>query len=66
MAGRHDGWTGGRMAVFCRSLADTGVVAAAARAAGMGKQSAYKLRARLPEFAAAWDAALRIHTLTRP
>ena len=57
---QHNGWTPERQQHFLDQLAFTGSVAAAARAAGMTRQSAYWLR-RQPageEFARAWDAAL--------
>lgn len=58
---RHDGWTPDRQAAFLRELAATHNVAAAARAVGMSRQSAYKLRARMrgEPFDAAWDAAFQ-------
>ena len=37
---RHDGCTGERIAIFLEVLADTGLVVAAYRAAGMSKQAA--------------------------
>lgn len=54
---RRDGWTPERQRAFIAALADTGVVAAAARAAGMGVTSAYNLRRRpgATSFAEAWD-----------
>jgi len=58
---RHDGWTPERQRTFIAALARIGVVAMAARAAGMSRKSAYKLRERAgPEsgFARAWDEAL--------
>jgi hypothetical protein len=58
--GRHDGWTGEKMAIFCETLAETGVVAEACEAARMGISGAYAARRRNPVFAAAWDAALII------
>ena len=60
-AARHDGWTPERQAAFLRALASTHSVSAAARAAGMSRQSAYKLRARLKgqPFDMAWDAAFQ-------
>jgi hypothetical protein len=58
--GRHDGWTGDKMATFCESLAESAVVAEACDAAGMGISGAYAARRRMPVFAAAWDAALSI------
>lgn len=58
---RHDGWTHARQAIFLRALASTQSVAQAARAAGMSRQAAYGLRARLKgePFDLAWHAALR-------
>lgn len=58
-ATRHDGWTPARQAAFLRELSATHCVTAAARAVGMGRQSAYKLRARLQgqPFDKAWEAA---------
>lgn len=60
-APRHDGWTPARQATFLRELASSHSVAEAARAAGMSRQSAYALRARLrgEPFDLAWYAALR-------
>ena len=57
---RHDGWTPVRQYHFLLTLADKGKIAAACRAAGVTRQSAYRLRAdpRAAAFAAAWDAAL--------
>jgi hypothetical protein len=57
--GRHDGWTARKQAAFLRELAATQNVSAAARAVGMTRQSAYRLRARLKgqPFDMAWDAA---------
>jgi hypothetical protein len=57
-------WTLERMDLFIRALRRTRNVAAAARAAGMSRQAAYKLRARLRAlspghpFDRAWAAAL--------
>ncbi|MFL0355721.1 hypothetical protein ACI5KX_04515 [Erythrobacter sp. GH1-10] len=58
---RHDGWTPARQTAFLRALASSHSVAAAARQAGMSRQSAYALRARLKgePFDLAWTAALR-------
>jgi hypothetical protein len=53
-------WTTWKAQVFLGALADLGRVSEAARAVGMGRQSAYRLRARLGEnglFARAWDEA---------
>jgi hypothetical protein len=57
---RSDGWTGARQLVFLQALAGTRRVSAAAAAAGMSRESAYRLRRR-PEgalFALLWDRAL--------
>lgn len=53
---RHDGWTPERQRAFIAALAETGVVASAARAVGMGVTSAYNLRRRAgaESFARAW------------
>ena len=58
---RHDGWTIQRQTAFLRELAASHSVARAAKAAGMSRQSAYGLRARLKgePFDLAWTAALR-------
>ena len=56
---RLDGWTEEKMRRFIETLADTGQVSLAAKAVGMSRESAYKLR-RSPHgaaFARAWDAA---------
>ena len=54
------GWTPARQVVFLRALASTQSVARAARAAGLSRQSAYQLRARMKgePFDLAWAAAL--------
>lgn len=54
--GRKDGWTPARQRIFIAALQATGVVAKAAKAAGMSAVSAYKLRKRegAESFAAAW------------
>lgn len=54
---RRDGWTIGRQAAFLRALGLTRSVAKAARAVGMSRESAYRLRARDPHglFAAIWS-----------
>lgn len=57
---RHDGWTGERMATFCETLAETGLVVDACLAAGKSTVGAYAVRRRNPLFAAAWEAALTI------
>src|SRR6476646_7482267 len=54
---RHDGWTGEKMAIFCETLAETGVVEEACEVAMMGVSGAYSARRRSPIFAAAWQAA---------
>ncbi len=57
---QHNGWSPERQQRFLDHLALHGNVSAAARSAGMTKQSAYWLRrqAHSVDFAAAWDAAL--------
>jgi hypothetical protein len=57
---RRDGWTPARQLRFLDVLARTGCVARAAAAAGMSRESAYRLRKRDPRglFAAAWDRVL--------
>lgn len=57
---RHDGWTADRQRQFLQVLSVTGTVDAAARAVGMSRVSAYKLRQRpgAESFASAWDRAL--------
>ncbi|MEL7317219.1 MAG: hypothetical protein AAFN04_01115 [Pseudomonadota bacterium] len=54
------GWTPARQVLFLRALASTQSVARAARAAGLSRQSAYQLRARMKgePFDLAWAAAL--------
>jgi hypothetical protein len=56
---RKDSWTKRKRKIFLDHLRATSNVRASARAAGMTEGSAHKLRARDPEFAAQWDAALR-------
>ena len=60
LAKRHDGWTPARQAAFIGMLYQTRSVVAAAKAVGMGRESAYRLRKRpgAAGFAAAWDAAM--------
>lgn len=55
---RADGWTPERQARFVGMLAQTGSVAAAARAVGMARESAHRLRRKpgAESFAHAWDA----------
>ncbi|MEM7703027.1 MAG: hypothetical protein AAF251_13895 [Pseudomonadota bacterium] len=58
-ANRSDGWTVERQTAFLQMLAATQSVSVAAKAVGMSRQSAYKLRARLDDapFGAAWRMA---------
>ena len=58
---RLDGWTEEKQRRFIEELADTGQVGLAARAVGMSRESAYKLRraAHAAAFARAWDSARR-------
>jgi hypothetical protein len=56
---RSDGWTEEKQRRFIEVLADTGLVSAAAKAVGMSRETAYRLR-RSPHgaaFARAWSAA---------
>jgi hypothetical protein len=61
---RRDGWTIRRQFAFLDALVRTGSVIAAASAAGMSRESAYRLRRRASAalFAAAWDRALEGHS----
>ena len=58
---KGDRWNKPKMAEFLRQLAATHSVSAAARAVGMHRRSAYKLRARLKgqPFDIAWETAFR-------
>ncbi|HZF96076.1 MAG TPA: hypothetical protein VEZ20_14535 [Allosphingosinicella sp.] len=56
---RYDGWTEEKQRRFIEVLADTGLVGEAAKAVGMARETAYRLR-RSPDgaaFARAWEAA---------
>lgn len=57
---RTDGWTSLRQAQFLGHLAATRSVSAAARAVGMAREGAYRLRDRpdAGSFAAAWDRVM--------
>jgi len=57
---RHDGWTPARQTAFIHRLALCGSVSTAARAVGVTRKSAYRLRERpgAGSFAGAWDNAL--------
>jgi hypothetical protein len=57
---RADGWTPETQAHFIRALEAMGLVGKAAKAVGMGRASAYRLRNRsgAASFAAAWDRAI--------
>ena len=59
-AGRHDGWSDIKLTRFLEALAGTGSVTTAAKAVGMSRQSAYRIRARLigQPFDLAWETAL--------
>jgi hypothetical protein len=54
---RLAGWSAERQRLFLRTLAETGSVHLACAAARLTARSAYRLRARSPAFAAAWDVA---------
>ena len=58
-APRHDGWTEARRAKLLECLAATPDVRRACAVVGLSRQSAYRLRRRDPDFAVAWDDALR-------
>jgi hypothetical protein len=49
-----------RLAAFCAALAETCNVGKACAAVGISRQTAYVWREERPEFAAAWDKALRV------
>ena len=51
-------WTGAKASGFLKLLARTGKVASSARAVGMSRQAAYRLRARAPKFAEYWDMSM--------
>jgi hypothetical protein len=59
-APRHDGWTPANERIFLVTLAETGVVTDAVRAAGLSRESAYARRnsAAGHAFALGWDAAI--------
>jgi hypothetical protein len=61
-APRHDGWTPERQVAFLEHLADHGLAADAAKAAGMGLSGAYALRRRRSgvAFDYGWQAALML------
>ena len=60
LRGRCDGWTAQRQATFLVALARTRSVLSAARAVGMARETAYRLRRRAgaDSFAATWDVVL--------
>ena len=65
---RSDGWTAERQRLFLATLADTGCVSVAAKAAEITPRSCYRLR-RHPKgaaFAKAWDDALRVARHRKP
>lgn len=49
-----------KLTAFCAALAETGVVSKACKAVDIARVTAYEWRDEIPEFAAAWDKALRI------
>lgn len=57
---RHDGWTPRKQVAFIEALAESACVDEAAKAVGVSRVSAYRLRARIDAqaFRVAWDAAL--------
>lgn len=62
LRGRHDGWSEVRQCAFLAQLYLTGSVTAAAKAVGMSRASAYRLRERpgAESFAFAWDRVLSL------
>jgi hypothetical protein len=54
---RLAGWSAERQRLFLTNLAETGSVHLASAGARLTARSAYRLRARSPAFAAAWDVA---------
>jgi len=56
-------WTPAKQRIFLAALFETGSVARAARAAGMSRSSAQRLRRRLTgtPFDRGWDRALALH-----
>ena len=51
-------WTGAKASTFIKMLARSGKVTSCALAVGMSRQSAYRLRARSPNFAHYWEIAM--------
>lgn len=51
-----------KLSAFCAALAETGQVSKACAAVDISRQTAYGWREDLPEFAEAWDRALKIST----
>lgn len=49
-----------KLTAFCAALAETGIVAKACKAVDISRVTAYQWREEIPEFAAAWDKALKI------
>ena len=62
-AAPREQWTPTRQRIFLAALAETGSVARAARAAGMSRSSAHRLRTRLAgtPFDHAWAQAIAFH-----
>ena len=54
------GWSAPRQMLFIETLAETGSVHMAAKAAGLSARSAYALRVRSAPFARAWDAGQQL------
>lgn len=57
---RLAGWSAVRQRLFLDTLAETGSVHLAASEARLAARGAYRLRARSPAFAAAWDTAQQL------
>ena len=54
------GWSAARQRVFIETLAETGSIHLASKAAGLSARSAYAVRVRSAPFAAAWDTAQQL------
>lgn len=53
-------WTGAKASTFLKLLARTGKIAQAAKAVGMSRKAAYRLKARAQEFAKFWEQAMEL------
>lgn len=53
-------YTPEKAAAFCAALAETGIVGRACKAVEISRRTAYNWREEYPDFAKAWDGALKI------